>query len=96
MKRKNPAAVALGRISTPAKRRAAKQNGRLGGRKPKFLVGDAVRANDQAPSLYAGMGVGAVVAIGPRRAEYRVRFAGREVAALMSWWLDPVTWKESR
>ena len=31
-KPKNPAAVALGRISTPAKRRAAQANGLLGGR----------------------------------------------------------------
>jgi hypothetical protein len=34
MMRKNPAAAALGRIKSPAKTRAVRENGKLGGRPP--------------------------------------------------------------
>lgn len=82
--------AALGRKSSPAKRRAVRKNGRLGGRKPKFAAGDRARANDKAPSDYRGR-VGVVVAIGPGKSEFRLSFDdGAEFAHLMSWWLDRV------
>jgi hypothetical protein len=81
--------AALGRKSTPAKRRAARRVGKLyGGRKPKFNPGDRAMANDQAQLAYRGR-VGTIVAAGPGRAQFRVRFGDRD-GLLMSWWLDPV------
>jgi hypothetical protein len=90
MSKKNPAAVALGRMTSPAKRRAAKIKAQLGGRKPKFQVGDHARANDQAPKDYAGRD-GIVTELGPGKSEYRVEFEdGRTPTTgyLMSWWLE--------
>lgn len=91
MTKKNPAAVALGRIKSPAKRRAAQANGRLGGRKAKFAIGDRARANDQAPSEYRGRS-GTITEIGPGKSEYRVEYeptpGEQPYGYLMSWWLD--------
>jgi len=84
--KKNPV---LGRIKSSAKR-AARINAQLGGRKPKFQVGDRARANDQAPKDYAGR-EGIVTELGPGKSEYRVEFEdGRTPTTgyLMSWWLD--------
>ena len=90
--RKNPAAVALGRIKSPAKARAARLNGRQGGRKPKFAIGDRARANAHAPIAYRGR-IGQVTEVGPARAQFSVAYLdGAEPVSgqLMSWWLDPV------
>ena len=89
--RKNPAAVALGKMSTPAKRRAARVNGRRGGRKPKFTIGDRARANEKAPGDYRDR-VGTITEIGPGKSEFRVEYSddGQPYGYLMSWWLDPV------
>lgn len=90
MARKNPAAVALGRrggrVTSPAKTAAARRNAQRAGRKPKFQIHDRVIANDHAPSDYRGHR-GVVTEVGPRRAEYGVRFAVGP-CHLMSWWLD--------
>lgn len=90
--RKNPAAVALGRMKSPAKTRAARINAKLGGRKPKFVVGDEALANDQAQLAYRGR-QGIVSEVGPGRAEFRVEFDDGQqptTGYLKSWWLDPV------
>jgi len=97
MPKKNPAAVALGRMSSPAKTRAARRNAQLGGRRPKFALGDRARANDHAPSGYRDR-IGVVTAIGPRKSQYRVEYAiplrcdvdepRPPYGSLMSWWLD--------
>jgi hypothetical protein len=90
--RKNPHAVALGRLGgrvrSEAKTDAVRANGLRGGRRPKFESGDRVRANDHAPIDYRGR-VGRVESRGPGRAEYRVTFASEpREGYLMSWWLD--------
>lgn len=41
MKRKNPAAVALGSMKSPKKAAASRRNGLLGGRPKKLLVSQA-------------------------------------------------------
>lgn len=89
MARKNPAAVALGHMKSPAKKRASRANGRLGGRRPKFEIGDTVRANDHAPGDYRGRR-GTVTERGPNKNEYRVEYSdgGQPYGYLMSWWLD--------
>jgi hypothetical protein len=95
--RKNPHAVALGRIggstSSPAKRRAARLNARKAGRKPKFEIGDLVIANDEAPGDYRGRRGRIKARI--ERAQYDVAFdtadGGHATGVLMSWWLDPAT-----
>jgi len=45
-KYKNPAAVALGRIKSPAKAEAARNNGKLGGR-PRLRKAQKIRAKQQ-------------------------------------------------
>jgi hypothetical protein len=59
MVRKNPAAVALGRrggkVSSPAKRRAARLNAQKAGRKPKFQISDAVARRDQVRVVIDGL-----------------------------------------
>lgn len=91
MAKKNPAAVALGRIKSPAKTRAARMVGKkFGGRKPKFVIGDRARANDQAPGDYRGR-VGTIDEIGPGKSEFGLAYSDGETpdhAHLMSWWLD--------
>ena len=56
----------------------------------KFQANDRVRANEKAPSDYAGH-VGSIVARGPGKCEYAVLFDDdqRGVAYLSSWCLDP-------
>ncbi len=96
-KRKNPAAVALGRrggaASSPAKAAAARRNALKGGRRTKFQIGERVRANDKAPLDYEGRR-GTITEIGPGRTEYGVRFEPdppkADTGYLMSWWLDPI------
>lgn len=92
--RKNPHAVAMGRLGgrvmTPKKLAAVRRNAQRAGRKPKFEVGDRVRANDKAPRDY-GDRPGTVSEIGPGRSEYGVSFTDGEAPRsgyLMSWWLD--------
>jgi hypothetical protein len=93
MPRKNPHAVALGRlggrVSSPAKALAVRRNAQKGGRPPKFTVGDRVRVNDNAPLGYADR-VGRIARVGPGRSAYRVEFTdgGHASGRLMSWWLD--------
>lgn len=93
MPRKNPHAVALGRrgglVRSAKKAAAVRRNAKRGGRKPKFQVGDRVRANDHAPSDYYRR-VGVVTAVGPGKSEYRVEYddGGQPYGYLMSWWLD--------
>jgi hypothetical protein len=87
---KNPAAVALGRMRSPAKTRAARENGRRGGRAPKFAIGDQARANDKAPGDYEDR-TGIVTEIGPGKSEFRVEFDDGQqptTGYLMSWCLD--------
>ncbi|MGH9350237.1 MAG: hypothetical protein ACRD26_23535 [Vicinamibacterales bacterium] len=92
--RKNPAAVALGRLGgrvvTEKKIQALRRNAAKGGRKPKFLLGARVRVNDLAPSDYRGR-IG-MIARRVGRAAYQVTFADGEhrEGSLHSWWLDPV------
>lgn len=90
--KKNIDYAALGRKTSPAKRRAVRKNGKLGGRKPKFAIGDRARANDKAPGDYRGR-AGTIGEIGPGKSEFRVDYsdgATPEVGHLMSWWLDRV------
>ena len=89
--KKNPAAVALGRMTSPAKARAARKNGRAGGRKGKFAIGDRVRGNNQCPLSYRDR-VGTIDKIGPSRSEYGVAYTDglQEHGYLMSWWIDLV------
>lgn len=96
MARKNPAAVALGRrggkVSSPAKRRAARQNAQKAGRRAKFQLGDRARANDHAPADYRER-IGTITEIGPSKSEYRLDYSDGdkpEYGYLMSWWLDKV------
>jgi hypothetical protein len=94
MPRKNEHAVALGRrggrVSSPAKAAAARKNAQKAGRRPKFAVGDRVRANDLAPGDYRDR-IGRITEIGPGRAEYGVAFTSEpRTGHLMSWWLDRV------
>jgi hypothetical protein len=93
-KNRNPHAVALGRKGgesrSPEKLAAVRVNGRLGGRPPKFEIGETVRVNWLAPSDFRER-IGIIASRGPGRAEYFVRFNdGRSQidAHLMSWWLD--------
>lgn len=94
MTKKNPHAVALGRkgglARTPAKLEAARNAARFAGRKPKFAIGDPVRANEHAPATYRDR-IGTVAQIGPAKSEYRVEFTDDPTCPygyLMSWWLD--------
>jgi hypothetical protein len=82
---------ALGRKRSPAKTRAVRRNGKLGGRKPKFVIGDHAKANDKAPSDYRGR-IGTIMEIGPGKSEFRVEYTdgGQPHGYLMSWWLDRV------
>jgi hypothetical protein len=96
MPRKNVHATVLGgrggKVRSAKKARAVRANGRLGGRQPKFQVGDAARANDQAPSDYRDRR-GLVTELGPGTSEYRVEFEdGRQPTTgyLVSAWLDRV------
>jgi hypothetical protein len=76
---------------TEKKHEALKRNAKLGGRKPKFEIGDRVRITDAAPSDYRG-GVGTIGGRGPGRAEYHVvniAGAAQREGYLMSWWLAP-------
>lgn len=62
------------------------------GRRPKFVVGDAARANSKSPADYLGRS-GLVTEIGTGKSEYRAEFEdGRQPTTghLMSWWLDRV------
>lgn len=94
-KRKNPAAVALGRrggrVSSPAKAEAARRNAQKAGRRPKFAIGDQARGNEHAPNEYRDR-VGRVTEIGPGKSEYRIEYDddGQPYGYLMSWWLDRV------
>jgi hypothetical protein len=80
----------LGRMSTPAKRRAVRQNGKLGGRKRKFQIGDRVCGRDKGdtPASFRGE-LGTIAAFGTK-SQFGVRFdtAPHEINYLMSWWLD--------
>lgn len=89
-RRKNPAAVTLGRRTSPRKRQSSKANGKLGGRRPKFAIGDRARANDKAPSDYRGR-VGTIDEVGPGKSEFGLKYADGETpdrGHLRSWWLD--------
>ncbi len=95
-KRKNPHAVALGRLGgrvvTPKKLAHLRRAAKFAGRKPKFAIGDRARANENAPGDYEDR-IGIITEVGPGRAQYGIRFAdGREPSTghLMSWWLDRV------
>lgn len=93
------AAAVVGAISSRAKTKASRANGKLGGRpkgsggagsgRPaKFVVGAMTLANQRAPADLRGR-VGTIVKIGPGRNEYRVRFKGEKATGtLKSWWLD--------
>lgn len=92
MTRKNPHAVALGRrggrVSSPAKTAAARQNAKRGGRPGKFQPGDRVIARDVAPGSFRGRR-GTILGRTHNRAEYWVRFDDRaEREAAYSWWLE--------
>jgi hypothetical protein len=95
-KRKNPHTIALGRrggkVMTPTKLGAYKQNAQKAGRKPKFAIGDSARVNDHGPSDYRDR-LGLVTEIGPEKNEYRVEFEDGQTPTtgyLMSRWLDRV------
>jgi hypothetical protein len=90
-KRKNPHAVALGRLGgrgmTPKKLKALKRNAQTAGRKPKFQIGD--HAVVSKGPLWALDRACLIERVGPGRAEYVVRFFDdRSVAVLESWYLD--------
>jgi hypothetical protein len=96
MARKNPHAVALGRLGgsvrSTAKRKAARKNAKRGGRPVKFQMADRVRVNDKAPTDYRDR-IGTIFKIGPGRSEYGVEFGddgtgNPSSGYLMSWWLD--------
>ena len=79
-------------MKSPKKTEAARRNARLGGRRPKFVAGDLVVANDNAPGDYRQRS-GTVFEVGPGRSEYGVRFERQsgypDDGYMMSWWLDP-------
>jgi predicted RNase H-like HicB family nuclease len=93
-------AALIGATPSRAKARAARVNGKLGGRpkgrrgrvpagRPgKFTIGAVAVANAKAPADYRGRR-GKVVEVGPGRNEYGVKFEGTPAKGrLMSWWLD--------
>jgi hypothetical protein len=94
MARKNPHAVALGRrggqVRSAKKAAAVRRNAKMGGRKPKFQVGDRARGNEHAPNEYRDR-VGTITGVGPSKSEYRIDYDddGQPYGYLMSWWLDP-------
>jgi hypothetical protein len=92
-KRKNPHAVALGRLGgsvmTERKLAALKRNAQLAGRKPKYQPGDRVRVKATAPLAYRGR-TAQVVRTGDVRAAYVVAFRGGEEVTLRTWWIEPL------
>ncbi len=94
VKPKNPAAVTLGRLGgrakSEAKARAARRNAQRAGRKPKFVVGDRVRANDHAPGAYRKRRGKVTKKLA--KSHYDVMFETETgdpaTGVLMSWWLD--------
>jgi hypothetical protein len=91
-KRKNPAAVALGRrggkVRSAAKTAANQRNAQRAGRRPKFAPGDRVRVRleSEAPAAQRGQLV-TVAGAGDRTRHYRVRLADGAVVEWPVWWL---------
>jgi len=86
----DPQAAGLSRIKSPTK--AARPNHQHGGRRVKFVVGDSVTANMQAPKDYVGR-PGLITEIGPGKSEFRVEFEDSRqptTGYLVSSWLDRV------
>jgi hypothetical protein len=88
---RHEAAVILGRlggrVSSPAKRRAARRNAQApgSGRPTKFAVGDRVVGGAAAPAALRGQ-AGTVLAY--RHGCYRVQFSnGRVSDVVRSWWM---------
>ena len=73
----------------PAKGAILRRSGRLGGRGPKFQVGDSVFVNELAP-IDCRERFGTIRALGTRASEYRVMFDDDEMpthGSMMSLWL---------
>jgi len=87
------AGAALGRrnkgVTSPAKAKAARRNGKLhGGRPAKFHPGDVVRVKAIAPADLRGL-VGKIVRRGSERALFYVRFKTSKTAApVRTWWME--------
>jgi hypothetical protein len=72
--------------------RALKSHAKKPGRKPKLSVGEAARANDEAPAEYRNR-IGIITEFGPGRTDYRIEFEDGQrptTGYLSSRWLDPV------
>jgi hypothetical protein len=81
-----------GEVRSAKTSRAVRASRRVGERRSKFQVGDATRANEQAPRDYRDRR-GLVTELGPNTSEYRVEFDdGRQPTTgyLVSAWLDRV------
>ena len=73
-----------GQARTSAKRRAARTNGALGGRRLKFVPGDAVLISNTARSAHRGKRA-VVVGRGRSRGVYCVRLEDGRTVDVMSW-----------